>query len=115
MDLLGTRQGADVCLKKPKIAFTLLKLLVHRQAFCCTYMFLGFEEHVERCCPFLFACNPKAGELLDVLDVSPGKYPHHPPSDHRLGKILYIGRHSRWSWNVLDTGLLKLWLRKTPT
>eukprot|EP00434_Breviolum_minutum_P003602 symbB.v1.2.003171.t1/scaffold173.1/size339812/14 len=38
-------------LKKPKIAFTLLKLL--------------------------------AGELLDVLDVSPGKYPHHPPSDHR--------------------------------
>lgn len=21
-----------------------------------------------------------------MLDVSPGKYPHHPPSDHRLGK-----------------------------
>jgi len=51
LQILKDLKGADACLKKPKIAFTLLKLL--------------------------------AGELLDVLDVSPGKYPHHPPSDHR--------------------------------
>lgn len=49
--ILKDLKGADTYLKKPKMAFSLLKLL--------------------------------ASELLDVLDVSPGRHPQHPPSYHR--------------------------------
>lgn len=89
----GQCQGADTYLKKPKMAFSLLKLLVHCPDITCavglTTGNFGLDLHLNLslyclCC--LLDVESEASELLDVLDVSPGRHPQHPPSYHRRGE-----------------------------
>lgn len=95
----GQCQGADTYLKKPKMAFSLLKLLVHCPDITCavglTTGNFGLDLHLNLslycpCC--LLDVESEASELLDVLDVSPGRHPQHPPSYHR--------RREKNTWNT---------------